>query len=231
MTGDGAPPLPWSLRVRGKAVVSVHAVAAARARRLVPPELKLLPLWPGRGAAGVWLAEYGPGSALEYRELMAGCAVLWRGRTAVWVTHVFVDSRASLVAGREQLGVPKQMAEFREGSGGRMEVIGEMGPVCALRLRRSLPLWRQTVRLAALHRDARDRSGATAIAHGNQVEGRLRLGRVEIEIPPASPLRALGLGPPLLGVYGSGVEALFGGAPFLPPAREPVSSPDASARG
>lgn len=228
MSGDGAPPLPWSLRVRGEAVVSVHAVDAVRARRLVPRQLKLLPIWPGRGVAGVWLAEYGPGSTLQYRELMAGCAVLWRGRPAVWVTHVFVDSRPSLVGGREQLGVPKQMAWFRERTGGRVEVTGERGAVCALRLRRPVRLWRQSVQLAALHRDARDPSGATATAHGNRVEGRLGLGRIEVEIPPASPLRALGLGPPLLGVYGSGVEALFGGAPFLPPLQELVSPSDPS---
>jgi acetoacetate decarboxylase len=230
VTGEGAPPLPWLLVVRGEAVVSVHAVDAARARRLVPRELTPLPLWPGRVAGGIWLAEYGPGSVLRYRELMAGCAVLWRGRPAVWVAHVYVDSRASLRGGREQLGVPKQMARFGERPGGWVDVVGEAGPVCSLQLRRSLPLWRQSLKLPALHLDARDPSGATACAHGNRIRGRVGVGRVEVEIPSGSPLRSLGLGPALVGLYGTRVVALLGGAPFLPPVRLPVTPPGPAPR-
>lgn len=69
-------------------------------------------------------------------------------------------------------------------------------------------------RLPALHRDVRDPS--TVSVHGNEIRGRIGLTRAQVEVPEGSPLRALGFGPPLLGVCGKDAEALFGGAPFLP---------------
>lgn len=233
MTGGGAghlPAFPWRLRVQGMALVSLHWVEAERARRWIPPGRALVQPWPGRTLGGVFVARYGPGSVLRYRELIAGCATVWhRGRPALWASHVLVDDAVSLEAGRTLLGVPKEPASFvgEVEDAVRVEQAGRL--VCRLRPRRPLWLWRQRVRFAALHLDARDPSGGTVSVHGNQAEGRVGLAGVEVEIPPESPLAELGLGRPLLGLCARDVEAVLGGAPFLPAHTEPASPPGAQA--
>jgi acetoacetate decarboxylase len=220
VNGYGYPPvMPWRLRAEGGVFVSLHAVEVERARGFVPPELSLVRVLPGKTLGGLFLAAYGPGSDLEYSELIVSGATVWyRGRPAAWVTHLFVDRPASVEGGRALLGAPKQLARFSGGGGPEDAVtVGDADhPVCRLRGGKPLWLWRQRVRLAALHRDMRDPSGLTLSVHGNELRGRWGLTRAEVEIPEGSPLRALGFGGALLGLCGRDVEALLGGAPFLP---------------
>lgn len=223
-----APPVPWRLRAPGVVLATLHSVEVERARAVVPPGLSIARFLPGRTLGGLFLAEYGPGSDLEYRELIVSGATVWhRGRPAAWVTHLFVDSPASVEGGRALLGAPKHLARFSRGEGpGSPVTVGEADrPVCRLEHGRQLWLWRQRVRLAALHRDVRDPSGRTVSVHGNELRGRWGVTRARVEIPEGSPLRDLGFGRPLLGLCGREVEAVLGGAPFLPlhtlpPARE-----------
>ncbi|HEX7117268.1 MAG TPA: acetoacetate decarboxylase family protein [Longimicrobiales bacterium] len=210
------PPFPWRLRPAGPAFGTVHAVDAAAARALVPRPFRIVKPWPGRTLGGLFLVRYGPGSAVEYNELVA-CAgvVLHEGRPCAWVSHVFVDDATSLRGGREGLGVPKQMARF-EASGAETTVVAADGVVCTIRCRRPLRLWRSRFRFRAAHLDVRDDTGSCATVHGNEIAGRIVAGRAEVRIPVGSPLRVLGLGRPLLAAGLVDAEALFGGAPFLP---------------
>ena len=211
--------MPWRLRARGSVLVTLHPVRMERARALVPPGLPIVPFLPGRTLGGLFLAEYGPGSDLEYRELIVSAATVWyRGHPCAWVTHLFVDSSASVEGGRALLGAPKRLARFSPGGGGEdSAAVGTADrPVCRVAGGRPLWLWRQRVRLAALHRDVRDPSGATLSVHGNELRGRWGLTRAAVEIPEGSPLRELGFGEPLLSLCGREVEAVLGGAPFLP---------------
>lgn len=197
-------------------LATLHAVDVERARALVPPGLSLVRVLPGKTLGGLFLARYGPGSDLEYRELIVSGATVWhRGRPAAWVTHLFVDRPASVEGGRALLGAPKQLARFS--SDGDLVTVGDADrPVCRLRGGKPLWLWRQRVRLAALHRDVRDPSGSTLSVHGNELRGRWGVTRAGVEIPEGSPLRELGFGGALLGLCGREMEALLGGAPFLP---------------
>ncbi len=219
--------MPWRLYARGPVLGSLHWVDAQRARQLVPPELSIVQLLPGRTIGGLFLAEYGAGSELEYNELIVGAAMVWHGRRpAAWVTDLFVDDPASVDGGRALLGAPKHLAPFSRDDG-EITVGKPAAPICRVRYRPRLWLWRQRVRMAALHRDVRDPSGATAAWHGEEMRGRWGLARVEVEIPPTSPLRRLGLGDPVLGLCGRNVELLLGGAPFLPLHLLSVSPPAA----
>lgn len=216
----GSPPaMPWRLRARGLVLITLHWVEVERVRALVPPELPIVHFLPGKTIGGLLVAEYGPGSVLEYNELIVSGATVWyEKRLCAWATHLFVDSRESVEGGRSLLGAPKQLASFsrQDGVGGRITVGEENHPVCLLSYHRQIWLWRQRVRLAALHRDVRDPSGATVSVHGNEVRGQWGVTRAAVEIPASSPLRDLGFGGPVLSLCGKDVDAVLGGASFLP---------------
>lgn len=210
--------MPWRLRPNDVALITLHIVDVDRARAWVPPEYPIVRFWPGKTIGGLWVAEYGPGSDLQYNELIVACATVWyRGRPAPWATHLYVDNPLSVRGGRELLGAPKELAPFTRQPGARAHIaVGDpQSPICRISYGRQLWLWRMRVRLPALHKDMRT-LGQISV-HGNEVRGRVGLARAQVEIPESSPLHALGFGPPLLGVCGKDVEALFGGAPFLPP--------------
>ena len=209
--------MPWRLKPRGITLVTLHIVDVHRARVWVPPEYPILQFWPGKTIGGLWVAEYGPGSDLQYNELIAVCATVWyRGRPAPWATHLYVDNPLSVRGGRELIGAPKELALFTREAGTRTHItVGDLErPICRISYGRQLWLWRMRTRLPALHRDVR--LPRQISVHGNEMRGRMGLARAQVEVPESSPLRALGFGPPLLGIVGRDVEALFGGAPFLP---------------
>lgn len=209
--------MPWRLKPQGVTLITLHVVDVGRARAWVPPEYPILRVWPGKTIGGLWVAEYGAGSDLQYNELIAACATVWyRGRPAPWATHLYVDNPLSVRGGRELLGAPKELAPFTHQEDARTHItVGDpQSPICRISYRRQLWLWRMGARLPALHRDVRT-PGQVSV-HGNEVRGRVGIARTQVEISEDSPLHALGFGPPLLGIVGRDVEAIFGGAPFLP---------------
>ncbi len=224
--GETVPRMPWQLRARGPLLVALHWVDVECARAQVPLELRIIPFLPGRTVGGLFLASYGPGSDLEYHELIVSAAAVWhRRRPCAWVTHLFVDSQLSVEGGRSLLGAPKHLARFAwDASARRVTVGGPERPICRLSYGRQIWLWRQRVRLLALHRDVRDPDGRTASVHGNELRARWGLTRARVEIPEESPLRNLGFGQPVLGGCGREADLLLGGAPFLPLERVPVSA-------
>lgn len=107
------PPEPWHLR--GSMHLSLWQLPAA--------ELPAAPVDPvligGRGLVGTTWVDYGPGSVLEYHELLSAVLVRHDGRLRVHITDIWVDSAASLRGGRELWGIPKESARFRfRGSAG-----------------------------------------------------------------------------------------------------------------
>lgn len=220
--------MPWRLRARGLVLATLHWVDVQRARALVPPEVPIVQFLPGRAIGGLFLAEYGPGSDLRYHELIVSAATVWhRKRPCAWVTHLFVDDPKSVKGCGALLGAPKHLAPFShvEERRGRVAVGAADRPICRLSPGRQLWLWRQRVRLVALHRDVRDASGSTVSVHGNELCGRWGVARAQVEIPEASPLHGLGFGRPLLSLCGRGVEAVLGGAPFLSLHLCPITPP------
>ena len=68
--------MPWRLRARQPVLASLHWVDARRARELVPPEISVVQFLPGWAIGGLFLAEYGPGSDLEYNEMIVSAATV-----------------------------------------------------------------------------------------------------------------------------------------------------------
>jgi len=117
-TGDSQyPPAPW--RLRGWAVQSLHLVDIVAVRPILPPGLRIMPVAPGRTLGCTYVAGYGPGSVLEYHELIVLPALTWRaGRIGFWVSHIYVDHPASAAGGRAVWNLPKELAEFSVEEGG-----------------------------------------------------------------------------------------------------------------
>lgn len=225
MSGPPAPaPFPWTLLIADAALASVHTVPLAAARRLIPSDLRILRVWPGRTIGGLFFARYGPGSELEYHELVV-CAgvVLYRRRPCAWISHVYVDSEVSLRAGREAIGVPKELARFARGEDGSVTVRAAVDGaelICALTPRRAVragggvgPI---ALRFRAIHEHAERPPGAVVSLHGNRLRGRFAPLAVDVRVPPGSPLRALELGDPLLGLAVTEAVGVLGGAGFQP---------------
>lgn len=213
------PAMPWHLRARGIVLITLHWVEVQRARAHVPPELSIVRVLPDWTIGGLFLAEYGAGSDLEYNELIVCGAAVWHeGWPGAWATHLFVDNPDSVIGGRALLGAPKQLASFarEEGQHSRIRVEAAEGPICRVDYGRQLWLWRQRVRLAALHLDVRDPSHSTLAVHGNELRGRVGFTRATVEIPETSPLHELGFGRRSLSMCARDVAAVLGGAAFLP---------------
>ena len=126
------PPAPW--KANGFVVQTLRLVDVEKARPFVPPELEIVPVLPGKTLGAVYFAEYGPGSALEYNELIVSPALTRRGRTIrFWISHIYVDNSDSMAGGREIWGLPKEMAEFTWSANRRdIEVRQGETPLCHL---------------------------------------------------------------------------------------------------
>lgn len=109
--GNGYPPAPWTLR--GQALLALRWLPLREAQRLVPDDVRLVPLAPRRTLCVVLCAHYASGSTLTYDELIfAPGLVRSGGRFGAWISGIWVDDPASLAAGREIWGLPKQRATF-----------------------------------------------------------------------------------------------------------------------
>lgn len=107
------PPPPWLLY--GSALFASFRVQAERVAALIPPPLSLIRI--GSLAAGyLFVARYGPGSTLEYSELIAGTTVRYGRRFGLFVTHIGVDSQVSQRGGQELWYMPKHLWQFEWGN-------------------------------------------------------------------------------------------------------------------
>jgi acetoacetate decarboxylase len=105
------PPAPWHLY--GQALQSIHLVDLARAKELVPTDLEIVSVLPGKTLGSLYLSTYDANSTLEYHELIVVAALVrYQGKIGSWVSHIYVDNLDSVAGGREVWGLPKEMADF-----------------------------------------------------------------------------------------------------------------------
>lgn len=104
------PPPPWTLW--GSALVASFAVRAEAVAPLIPSSLKLVTIPGGLAIGYLAVCKYGPGSTLEYSELIAGILVRHGMRPGPYVTHIAVDSPRSQRGGRDLWHLPKQLWRF-----------------------------------------------------------------------------------------------------------------------
>lgn len=188
-------------------LMSLHLVDIAAALRSMPPGLRPISVWPGKTLGGILLGYYGPGSTLEYHELavLTGLA-RHRGRFGFWVSHLYVDSEASVIGGR-RLGLDKRVANF-DWSGGMppfyVTVAHEDRHLLSVRGSRGLPLlpfW--------LGAGSFSRLGDGILWFSSRFRAWWRICRVEYTIPKNSPLAELRLGRPLAAVAAKRARGLM----------------------
>jgi hypothetical protein len=190
------PPAPWNLQ--GYACQTLQPVDTAQARALVPTGLTIISLWPGKTVGGVYLATYGPGSALEYHELIVVAALVsYAGRVGCWISHIYVDNPDSVAGGREIWGLPKELAEFtwEQGQQSRVVVRQAERQLCTLSYEHSAWGWRQGFPVPGF-----STLETNLLLFQGEANARIGVTRAQLEVPGTSPFASLSLGQPWLAV-------------------------------
>lgn len=189
------PQAPWTLQ--GYAFQTVQLIDIDKVRPLVPSELEIISVWPGKTVGGVYLSSYKSGSVLEYNELIVVAALLgYRGKFGGWISHIYVDNPDSVAGGREVWGLPKELAEFTWEKGERVTVRQGNRLLCSLNYNQQAFGWRQWLGASSF-----STLGSDLVLFPAELESRLGLVSSKLEVPVDSPFASLSLGQPWLTVH------------------------------
>ncbi|MBF2046522.1 MAG: acetoacetate decarboxylase family protein [Elainella sp. C42_A2020_010] len=198
------PPAPWHLK--GFSLQTLHLLDIERVRPLIPSELNIVSVLPGKTVGGVYIASYGAGSTMPYNELIVVSGLLhWQGKVGAWISHIYVDHPDSVVGGREIWGLPKQLAQFTWNVGKMPSVqVNHSGQtLCTLSSSWQLPGWPQPVSgpvFSLQHTQLLQFTGQGTL--------QLQLAGVDLTIDSTGPLAELNLGRPWLGFYSNSLDLL-----------------------
>jgi acetoacetate decarboxylase len=201
--GGSYPPEPWNLS--GCLLYAPSLLDVRQASLYVPNRVDIISVWPGKTLGGVLLVKYGPGSSLQYNELIIfSSLVRMAGKAGFWVSHIFVDHSLSLLGGRQLFGLPKELADF-DWQFGRISVSQNGKELLRYVYQPSRVLIGVPFRIGAM-------SDAAAEVRWFQARGIVKGGltRAAVEVFPSSPFYGLYLEQPLLAVEGRQVQALMG---------------------
>ncbi|MEH1807965.1 acetoacetate decarboxylase family protein [Nostoc sp.] len=188
------PQAPW--RLQGYAIQTLHLVNIDQVRPLIPLELDIVSVWPGKTLASVYLSHYGSGSVLEYSELIIVPALInYQRKIGAWISHIYVDNADSVAGGREIWGLPKELAEFTWEQGKYVTVHQGNQRLCSLNYNQQSLAWRQWLSASAF-----SAKGADLLMFPAEVVSVLGLIGSRLEIPAESPFSGIGLGQPWLSV-------------------------------
>lgn len=198
------PQAPWILQ--GYAFLTLQPLDINRVCPLVPSELEIISVWPGKTLGGVYLSYYGAGSVLEYSELIVIAAITgYRGKLGGWVSHIYVDNPDSVAGGREIWGLPKELAEFTWAKGdayGKDSVLRDRVTVrqgnrllCSFSYAQQGLGWRQWLGASGF-----STLGSDLLSYPAELDARLGLVSSQLEVPGESPFTSLALGQPWLTV-------------------------------
>ncbi len=187
------PSAPWTLY--GRALQTLQLVEIEQARPLIPPELQIISVWPGKTIGGVYLASYGPGSVLEYNELIVVPALVnYSGKIGFWISHIYVDNPDSVAGGREIWGLPKELAEFdwKQGKQGQIVVRQSARQLCSFYYAQQTWGWRQQFTVPSF-----SALGTDLLSFQGRVKSRVGLTSARLKVPVESPFAGL-IGQPWL---------------------------------
>ncbi|MEH2107516.1 acetoacetate decarboxylase family protein [Nostoc sp.] len=188
------PQAPWTLQ--GYAIQTLHLVNIDRVRPLIPLELEIISVWPGKTLGSVYLSNYGSGSVLEYSELIiASALVSYQKKIGTWISHIYVDNADSVAGGREIWGLPKEVAEFTWEQGKDVTVHQGNRKLCSLNYNQQNFAWQQRLRVSTF-----SVKGADLLIFPAEFESLLGLIGSKLEIPAESPFSTIGLSQPWLTV-------------------------------
>jgi acetoacetate decarboxylase len=179
---------PWTLY--GDSVQALRLIEVDVARGYVPEALDIVQVVPGRTLGGICVAHYGPGSVLEYDELIIVPAIVrFRSRRGLWVSHIYVNDRESMHGGQAIWGLPKQLARFERTvseDGWSVDVSLPAQQLCSAVVEPGRARWPFVLRLPML--TMRD---ADVLRTRNRITGRLHVGSARITVPVDSPFAGL----------------------------------------
>lgn len=185
------PQPPWTLQ--GYALTTLQLLDIKKVRPLIPSELNIISVLPGKTVGGVYLSKYNASSALEYSELIIIAGFLtYKGKFGGWVSHIYVDNPDSVAGGREVWGLPKELAQFTwtENS---VTVSQADNLLCKLDYHRQslgLPLKLSASAFSCLN--------SNLAIFPAIVESKFGLVSSKLEIPSNSPFAALNISQPIL---------------------------------
>lgn len=184
------PPAPW--KANGFVVQTLRLIDVEDARYFVPSELDIVSVLPGKTLGAVYFADYGPGSALEYNELIVSPALVRYGSTfRFWISHIYVDNSDSLAGGREIWGLPKEMAHFTWSPDRRMVEAQQSGRILC-RLHSNPPRWLLPMPLVLPTFSIQEDD---LLSFKASLRGRLGLAKGELHVSAESPFADLNLAP------------------------------------
>ena len=205
------PPAPWKLA--GFGVQTVQLVDVRDVREFVPPELSIVQVLPGKTLGVIAFAHYGPGSVLEYDELIVAPALVRKGgRLGVWITHIYVDHPSSVQGGREIWGVPKELATFEwqeKGDSAFVTAHSRGRTLATVSVDRRWWLFRKRLRFPTF-----SQRGDDIIRFVGETSGRIGWGRGKVDIPSESPFHSIRMGKPFLTLWLQEMQ-LVCGAPTI----------------
>jgi acetoacetate decarboxylase len=189
------PPAPWNLY--GNALQSLHLVDLERAKALVPADLEIISVLPGKTLGGLYLSAYDASSTLSYHELIVVAALVRHKKTiGFWISHIYVDHPDSVEGGRNIWGLPKEMADFTWRDR-KVEVSQSNRPLCQVQYSQvglPLPAWGK-------FKGSSNVFGGLAqdiLLFQGDFEVGLKWIQYQLTIPPESPLAEVSLGHPWL---------------------------------
>lgn len=196
------PPAPWTLQ--GYSLQTVNLVDVDKARRFIPSALEMISVLPGKTVGGLYISHYGPGSTLEYNELIVVAGLTRRaGKIGAWISHIYVDNPDSVAGGREIWGLPKELAEFHWHQSGPGSVTVQQGSQVLCRCTRSwdFGLWRQSLMVPSF-----SQLQGTLLQFIGQTTAKLELVGAGLDIPADSPFADLGVSQPWLAIQSRDLE-------------------------
>lgn len=189
------PQAPWTLQ--GYALLTLQPLDIDRVRPLIPSDLDIISVFPGKTVGGVYLSYYGSGSVLKYSELIVIPAVVtYKGKFGGWISHIYVDDSNSVAGGREIWGLPKELAEFTWEQGNRVTVRQGTRVLCSLNYSHQDFSWRQWLRASSF-----STLNSNLLLFPFEVESRLGFISSQLEVPAESPFSGINLSQPWLTIY------------------------------
>lgn len=191
------PQAPWTLK--GYGIQTLQLVDVDRVRPLVPAELKIISVLPGKTLGGIYLASYENGSTLTYNELIVVSAIVHqKANIGGWISHIYVDNADSIAGGRSIWGLPKEYAEFTWNTQNTCSVSVQQNEslLCHLSVSWQLPGWNQSLLIPVF-----STISSKLLTFNGQAGFKFHVVGSHLEIPKESPFSWLNLSNPMLSFY------------------------------
>ncbi|MBW4442109.1 MAG: acetoacetate decarboxylase family protein [Plectolyngbya sp. WJT66-NPBG17] len=179
------PPAPWILK--GHGFLTLHLIDFSDAAKVIPKDLEIVQVLPGKTIGGLVLGKYESGSILTYGELIAVAGLVRYGdKIGSWISHIYVDDSSSIAGGREIWGLPKEDAQFLwQPEGGATVKQGDQ-ILCNFTQAWQFNLWRLSGQF-----DTYTKLAAELMRFESSAIGNVSLVSSQLEVPRSSPFATL----------------------------------------